>query len=61
MPTEHAAHSTRSGRDPRCIDFIPEGNCVSGLVSVVIPTFNRAYILGTAIESALAQIDTDIE
>ncbi len=27
----------------------------SGLVSVVIPTYNRAYILGKAIESALSQ------
>jgi GT2 family glycosyltransferase len=32
-----------------------------GLVSVVIPTFNREQILGRAIESALAQTYTDMQ
>jgi glycosyltransferase involved in cell wall biosynthesis len=37
---------------PNVIDDRPE---IPGLVSVIIPTFNRAYIIGHAIESVLGQ------
>jgi glycosyltransferase involved in cell wall biosynthesis len=38
-----------------------EGDGVPGLVSVVIPTHNRAHIVGAAIESVLAQTHEDVE
>lgn len=38
-----------------------QGPGVPGLVSVVIPTYNRAYILGDAIASALAQRGVTVE
>src|SRR4029078_1325442 len=34
---------------------VPEGPGAPGMVSVVIPTYNRAAYLGAAIESALSQ------
>ncbi len=38
-----------------------EQPAVSGLVSAIIPTFNRAHIVGRAIESVLGQTYRDIE
>lgn len=38
-----------------------EGEGERGLVSVLIPTYNRAYILGSAIQSVLAQTYRPIE
>jgi hypothetical protein len=39
----------------------PEGPGTPGLVSVVIPTYNRAHLIGAAIESALDQTYEPIE
>lgn len=41
--------------------LLAEGPGEPGLVSVVIPTYNRAYIVGRAIESALAQTHRRVE
>jgi glycosyltransferase involved in cell wall biosynthesis len=30
-------------------------------VSVVIPTYNRRHLIGGAIDSALSQVDVDVE
>ena len=43
------------------VDGDLEGPGVPGLVSVIIPTHNRARIIGAAIESVLAQSYRDIE
>ena len=43
------------------VDGYLEGPGVPGLVSVIIPTHNRAGIIGAAIESVLAQSYRDIE
>ena len=40
---------------------VPEGPGAPGMVSVVIPTYNRAAYLGAAIESALSQTYQPIE
>ena len=42
---------------PRTVD----GEGIAGLVSVVIPTYNRAYIIGAAVESALGQRGVAVE
>ena len=38
-----------------------EGEGIPGLVSVVIPTYNRAYIIDAAVQSALAQRGVAVE
>lgn len=48
------------GRTPM-IPLVCEGPGVPGLVSVLIPTYNRAYIVCSAIESVLAQTYRHIE
>lgn len=46
---------------PPVIPSVCEGPGEAGLVSVLIPTYNRAYILGSAIESVLRQSYRPIE
>jgi GT2 family glycosyltransferase len=56
LPTEVSSHALRSASV-----FQPKYAPQLGLVSVVIPTYNRATIIGRAIESALAQTHRNIE
>lgn len=53
--SEIPAHSLRSG-----LLIKPDHPSEPGLVSVIIPTYNREQILGRAIESALGQTYTDV-
>lgn len=55
------AHFVESGRIRSGSEIRFQVTPQAGLVSVVIPTHNRAGIVGRAIESALAQTYTDVE
>ncbi len=46
---------------PPLIPQVCEGPGVPGLVSVLLPTYNRAYIVMQAIDSVLNQTYRDIE
>lgn len=57
LAPRHAAPPTLAGGPPA----VCGGAGVPGLVSVLIPTYNRAYILGQAIDSVLAQDHPQLE
>jgi glycosyltransferase involved in cell wall biosynthesis len=40
---------------------MPTKQCIPGLVSVVVPTYNYDYFLPQALDSALSQMDVDLE
>jgi len=52
---------TRLLGTPPIIPNVCEGPGVPGLVSVLIPTYNRAYILRSSLDSVIAQTYQDVE
>jgi GT2 family glycosyltransferase len=60
LPPTQTDLTSQLGQGP-FIPYVCEGPGVPGLVSVLIPTYNRAYILGKAIDSVLAQTYRQIE